>query len=141
MRKRGGIAHGRPDERMTGGVDESTRKERWCRVRRALCAHVSSSTAESRVTSHFASHAPVGVMRLRLRTGRQEWEVYLIVREPTKNGDKVKVTFVLPADDEPGNAFVAGDFNSWNPGATMLRRRDDIRSGLPDVEHREAVWP
>ena len=52
----------------------------------------------------------------------------MIVREPTKKGDKVKVTFLLPDDDEPGNVFVAGDFNSWNPGATMLRRREEIRS-------------
>jgi hypothetical protein len=34
----------------------------------------------------------------------------------------VKVTFVLPGGDEGGDIFVAGDFNSWNPGATMLRR-------------------
>ena len=40
----------------------------------------------------------------------------------------MKVTFLLPDDDEPGNVFVAGDFNSWNPGATMLRRREKIRS-------------
>jgi hypothetical protein len=52
----------------------------------------------------------------------------MILREPTKKGDKVKVTFVLPDDDDPGDIFVAGDFNAWNPGATLLRRRGDIRS-------------
>jgi hypothetical protein len=52
----------------------------------------------------------------------------MIVREPTKRGDKVKVTFVLPEDDWPGDVFVAGDFNSWNPGETLLKPRGDVRS-------------
>lgn len=52
----------------------------------------------------------------------------MILREPTTKGDMVKVTFVLPNDDEPGEIFVAGDFNAWNPGATLLRRRGDTRS-------------
>lgn len=52
----------------------------------------------------------------------------MILREPTRKGDKVKVTFVLPDDDEPGDVFVAGDFNLWNPGATRLKRRGHIRS-------------
>ena len=52
----------------------------------------------------------------------------MILREPTKSGDKVKVTFVQPIDDDSGETFVAGDFNSWNLGATMLRRRGDVRS-------------
>jgi hypothetical protein len=52
----------------------------------------------------------------------------MIVREPTRKGEQVKVTFVLPDDNEPGDVFVAGDFNSWNPGATMLRRRGGVRS-------------
>lgn len=48
----------------------------------------------------------------------------MIVREVTKRGDKVKVTFILPAAEWTGDVFVAGDFNSWNAGATRLRRRD-----------------
>jgi hypothetical protein len=51
----------------------------------------------------------------------------MIVREPTRKGDKAKVTFVLP-NDSPGDVFVAGDFNAWNPGATLLRRRGEVRS-------------
>ena len=52
----------------------------------------------------------------------------MIVREPTKRGDKVKVTFVLPEDEWPGEVFVAGDFNSWNPGENLLKPRGDVRS-------------
>lgn len=51
----------------------------------------------------------------------------MIVREPTRKGDKAKITFVLP-NDSPGDVFVAGDFNAWNPGATLLRRRGEVRS-------------
>lgn len=51
----------------------------------------------------------------------------MIIREATRKGDKVKVTFVLP-NDSPGDVFVAGEFNAWNPGATLLRRRGDVRS-------------
>ncbi|MDQ3943825.1 MAG: isoamylase early set domain-containing protein [Actinomycetota bacterium] len=52
----------------------------------------------------------------------------MIFREPTKRGDKVKLTFVLPSDDDPAEIFVVGDFNAWNVGATKLRRRDGMRS-------------
>jgi 1,4-alpha-glucan branching enzyme len=48
----------------------------------------------------------------------------VILREFTKRGDKVKVTFVLAAQEWPHEVFVAGDFNSWNAGSTRLRRRD-----------------
>jgi len=48
----------------------------------------------------------------------------MIRREPTKKGDKVKVTFVLPAQAADGEISVAGDFNSWCVGETVLRRRD-----------------
>ena len=61
----------------------------------------------------------------------------MILREPTRRGDQVKVTFVLTDDeiaaaswaggDEDADVFVAGDFNSWNPGATLLRRRKQTR--------------
>ena len=51
----------------------------------------------------------------------------MIIREPTRKGDKVKVTFVL-SNDSPGDVFVAGDFNAWNPGATLLRRRGEVRN-------------
>ncbi|MGH9039252.1 MAG: isoamylase early set domain-containing protein [Acidimicrobiia bacterium] len=52
----------------------------------------------------------------------------MIITEATRNGDKVKVTFLLPAGEFEGHVFVVGDFNSWNPGATRLRRRGEIRT-------------
>lgn len=51
----------------------------------------------------------------------------MILLEPTRKGDKVKVTFALPVDEEEGDIFVAGDFNAWNPGATRLRRQGSMR--------------
>ena len=48
--------------------------------------------------------------------------------EPVKGGDKVKVTFSLPADQPDGKVAVAGDFNDWDPTATTLRKRGDKRS-------------
>jgi hypothetical protein len=61
----------------------------------------------------------------------------MIVRERTRRGDQVKVTFVLTddelaaaereGDDEDADVFVTGDFNLWNPGATLLRRRKQTR--------------
>lgn len=47
--------------------------------------------------------------------------------EPVK-GDKVKVTFTLPADEPAGKVAVAGDFNEWDATATTLRKRGDSRS-------------
>ncbi|HVM10266.1 MAG TPA: isoamylase early set domain-containing protein [Acidimicrobiales bacterium] len=47
--------------------------------------------------------------------------------EPVK-GDKVKVTFTLPADEPEGKVAVAGDFNDWDTSATTLRKRGDKRS-------------
>lgn len=51
----------------------------------------------------------------------------MIRREPTKRGDKVRVTFLL-ADNGGGDLFVAGDFNAWSAGATLLRLRDGVRT-------------
>jgi 1,4-alpha-glucan branching enzyme len=50
----------------------------------------------------------------------------MIVCEPTKKGDQVKVTFVLPAGEGP--VAVVGDFNNWNPGVNHLRVRGDVRT-------------
>lgn len=48
--------------------------------------------------------------------------------EPAKGeADKVKVTFVVPAD-AADKVAVAGDFNGWDPSATTLRKRGDVRS-------------
>lgn len=47
----------------------------------------------------------------------------MIKCEPTKNGDEVKVTFVLPMDGGDSPTAVVGEFNRWDPEATPLRRR------------------
>jgi 1,4-alpha-glucan branching enzyme len=52
----------------------------------------------------------------------------MIKCEPTKSGDKVRVTFALPAGDGDGAVAVVGDFNRWNPNANPLRTRESMRS-------------
>lgn len=51
----------------------------------------------------------------------------MIRRAPVKGGEHVKVTFVLPVDGN-GKVAVAGDFNDWDPSATVLRKRGESRS-------------
>ncbi|MEW6476161.1 MAG: isoamylase early set domain-containing protein [Actinomycetota bacterium] len=51
----------------------------------------------------------------------------MIEKQPTRKGDKVKVTFVVPDRNDGGQVFVAGDFNAWSVGATPLRQRDGVR--------------
>jgi len=51
----------------------------------------------------------------------------MIRLEPAR-GDKVKVTFQLPADQPEGKVTVVGDFNDWDPNSTALRKRGDSRS-------------
>ena len=44
-------------------------------------------------------------------------------------GNKVRVTFCLPADAPPGPVSVVGTFNGWEPGAHELKpRRDGTRT-------------
>ena len=47
----------------------------------------------------------------------------MIDREPTKDAEGVKVTFIVPMDGADGPTAVVGDFNRWDPLATPLRRR------------------
>lgn len=51
----------------------------------------------------------------------------MICCEPTKRGDKVKVTFVVPEDTVEGAVAVVGDFNDWDPTATPLRKQGNQR--------------
>ncbi|MBB4683098.1 1,4-alpha-glucan branching enzyme [Amycolatopsis jiangsuensis] len=45
-----------------------------------------------------------------------------------------RVTFILPADAPPGPVSVVGDFNDWQPGRHVLRKRSNgTRSAAVDV--------
>ena len=51
----------------------------------------------------------------------------MIKRE--NKGDKVHLTFVLPADEPQGRVSVVGDFNEWTPGMhTLVKRSNGTRS-------------
>ena len=50
----------------------------------------------------------------------------MITKKPVDRGERVKVTFTLPAGGE--RVAVAGDFNEWEAGGLRLRKRGDIRS-------------
>ena len=51
----------------------------------------------------------------------------MIKRE--NKGDKVHLTFVLPADEPQGRVSVVGDFNQWTPGKhTLVKRSNGTRS-------------
>lgn len=53
----------------------------------------------------------------------------MIKRAPLNGGSKVKVTFVLPVNgDGTTKVAVAGEFNDWDPAATVLRKRGESRS-------------
>lgn len=52
----------------------------------------------------------------------------MIRRQPTKNGDKVNITFELAIEEHEEDVFVVGDFNRWSVTETPLRRRGNVRS-------------
>jgi hypothetical protein len=43
----------------------------------------------------------------------------MIERERAKGGDEVKVTFSVPMDGSDSPTAVVGDFNDWDPVATV----------------------
>lgn len=51
----------------------------------------------------------------------------MITKKPVDRGERVKVTFTLPAEGTERVA-VAGDFNEWDKGGLKLRKRGDTRS-------------
>ena len=57
-----------------------------------------------------------------------------MIRCESTKGDKVKVTFTLPADQPDGKVAVAGDFNDWDPSATTLRKRGEKRTATVTLE-------
>ncbi|HEV8371791.1 MAG TPA: isoamylase early set domain-containing protein [Actinomycetota bacterium] len=53
----------------------------------------------------------------------------MIKQTPVKDGDQVKVNFILSKDAITGKVSVVGDFNGWDPLAHPLRpRRNGTRS-------------
>lgn len=56
----------------------------------------------------------------------------MITKKLVDRGERVKVTFTLPAGTE--RVAVAGDFNEWDEGSLRLRKRGDIRSASVTLE-------
>jgi 1,4-alpha-glucan branching enzyme len=49
----------------------------------------------------------------------------MIKKEPLKNSDQVKLTFVLPSSERRARISVLGDFNNWDPAAHPLIKRNN----------------
>ncbi len=49
----------------------------------------------------------------------------MIKKQVVKKSNKVKVTFVLPADHPYGKIAVVGDFNDWDPTANPFGKRSN----------------
>ena len=60
--------------------------------------------------------------------------------EVDETGKQATITFTLGADGFAGDVAVVGDFNGWEPGATVLRRAGDVltTSVTVDVNQRYA---
>ena len=53
----------------------------------------------------------------------------MLKREPIKQSDEVKVTFVIPHDPDQPRVSVVGDFNGWDPAANpLVKRANNTRS-------------
>ncbi len=71
------------------------------------------------------------------RAALREREAVMIKRQPADEG-RVKLTFVVHEDQADGPVAVLGDFNGWDPKATVLRKRGPLRSGSITVESGRA---
>jgi 1,4-alpha-glucan branching enzyme len=54
--------------------------------------------------------------------------------EIDESGKRATLTFTLAADGFAGDVAVVGDFNDWQPGATVLRREGDVLTASVTVE-------
>lgn len=53
----------------------------------------------------------------------------MLKREAVKGTNQVKVTFVIPDDQNQSRVSVVGDFNQWDPKATVfVKRQNNTRS-------------
>jgi hypothetical protein len=48
----------------------------------------------------------------------------------SRSSSNVKITFSLPNDHPVGRCSVVGDFNGWQPGRHLLRRRSNGTSSV-----------
>jgi len=48
-----------------------------------------------------------------------------VIRKVQERDGRVRITFVLPADEPDGPVSVVGCFNEWTPGRHVLRRRSN----------------
>ena len=53
----------------------------------------------------------------------------MLKREAVKGSNQVKVTFIIPNDPDQPRTSVVGDFNNWDPNATIfVKRQNNTRS-------------
>jgi 1,4-alpha-glucan branching enzyme len=58
----------------------------------------------------------------------------VIEKRPKQDGRMVKVTFSVPVAWMDRKVWVVGDFNDWDPTATRLKNRGDVRSASVTLE-------
>lgn len=49
----------------------------------------------------------------------------MLKREKVKGSDEIKITFIVPSDSAQGRVSVVGDFNGWDPAATVMTKRSN----------------
>lgn len=49
----------------------------------------------------------------------------MLRKKPVKGSDKVSVTFEAPGLADAGSVSVVGEFNSWDPASTKMKKRKD----------------
>ena len=63
----------------------------------------------------------------------------MLKREAVNGSNQVKVTFVIPNNPDQERIAVVGDFNNWDPNATLfVKRQNNTRSvsAIVDVGQR-----
>ena len=59
----------------------------------------------------------------------------MLKREAVKGSNQIKVTFVIPNDPDQPRISVVGDFNNWDPTATVfVKRQNNTRSVSATVD-------
>lgn len=59
----------------------------------------------------------------------------MLKRDIGKDAKQVKVTFVIPHNPDQPKVSVVGDFNSWDPSATpLIKRNNNTRSATVALE-------